>query len=199
MTKYILRLFRIALVSTLGFGGGIGLLVFIIVMTSKGNEHAAGYGLTAGILFGLIFTTLFFCVMMPLDLLSRFFVARSSKSPENAGFLDNEQVRELTLKGTSKHVHFIGRQALLAIPGIKDVHDDMANGKMSGSTSASWRSAGERLEVQVIRKDAGQFVLRCLSEPSMRNVVFDYGKNFDNVETWKKKATEFMITGVGFN
>ena len=199
MIDYILRLLKIALVSTFGFGGGIGLLVFIIVMTTKGNEHAASYGLTAGILFGLIFTTLNFCVMMPLDLLSRFFKAKGSKSGESSAFLDNEQVRELVAKGTSKHVHFVGRQALLAIPGIKDVHDDMANGKMSGSTNASWRSAGEKLEVKVIKKDAGQFTLRCISQPAMRNVVFDYGKNFDNVETWKKKAVEFMLASVGFN
>ncbi len=199
MTKYLLRIFKISLVSTFGFGGGIGLLVFIIVMTTKGNEHAVAYGLTAGIVFGLIFTTLFFCVMMPLDVLSRFLLTKSSKGGQVSGFLDSEQIRELALKGTSKHVHFVGRQALLAIPGIKDVHDDMANGRMSGSTSASWRSAGEKLEVQVIKKDAGQFILRCSSQPSMRNVVFDYGKNFDNVEIWKKKATEFMLTGVGFN
>lgn len=199
MLNYLLRLLRIALVSTLGFGGGVGLLVFIVVMTSKGPEHAAQYGLIAGGVIGIIFTILFFCVMMPLDLIARLFVAKGKKARDTVGLLENEQAREINLKGTSKHVHFICRQALLAIPGVNDVHDDMANGAMTASTSASWRSAGEKLEVQIRKMDAGQFNLRCISQPAMKNVVFDYGKNFDNVEVWQKKAHEFMMTGVGFN
>jgi hypothetical protein len=198
MTKYFTRLLKIALVSTFGFGGGVGLLVFIIVMTTKGNDHAAEYGLTAGIVIGVIFTVLVFCVMMPLDLLSRFFIARGKKDAAHSVLLENEQIREILVKGTSKHAHFIARQAMLAMPGIKDVHDDMGNSLISATTSASWRSAGEKIQVQVIKKDTEQYVLRCVSQPSQRNVLFDYGKNFDNVETWKKKATEFIMTKVGF-
>jgi hypothetical protein len=188
-----------ALVSTLGFGGGVGLLVFIFVMTTKGNEHALSYGLAAGAVFGTIFTVFMLCVMMPLDLLSRLFLARGSKDSTNSAIFEIDQVRELPIKGTSKHVHFICRQALLAIPGIRDVHDDMVSGLMTASTGASWRSAGEKIEVHVLKRDSGQFVLRCTSKPAQKNVLFDYGKNFDNVETWKKKATEFMLTKLGFN
>ncbi len=199
MTKYLLRLVRIALVSTLGFGGGIGFLVFLIIMTTKGREHAGQYGLTAGIIIGLIFTTLFFCVMMPLDLFFRFFAAKSSKSKGSAGILEHEQMRKLTLKGTKKHIHFICRQALLAIPGIKDVHDDAFNEIMTASTNASWRSAGEIIEVRIYKGEPGQFHLHCTSRPSMKNVIFDYGKNFENVEVWKNKSEEFVRTGLGFN
>jgi len=199
MLNYLLRLVKIALISTFGFGGGIGMLVFIIILTSKHDEHAAQYGLTAGVVIGLIFTVLFFCVFMPLDLLLRFFVAKNSKSGETIGILEREQIRKLVLAGTSKHVHFICRQALLAIPGIKEVHDDKTNERMIAFTNASWRSAGEQIEVEIYKGEAGQFQLRCLSRPAMKNVIFDYGKNFENVEIWKKKAEEFVRTGLGFN
>ncbi len=200
MSNYLLRLLKIALISTLGFGGGIGLLVFIIVMTSKGNSaHAGEYALIAGGVIGIIFTVLFFCVFMPLDLLFRLSIAKSSKNKDNAGLLDHEQSRKLVLNGTSKHVHFICRQALLAIPGIKDVQDDMSKDQMTASTSASWRSAGEQIEVKIYRGDSNQFHLNCVSRPAMKNVIFDYGKNFENVEIWKSKTEEFVRTGLGFN
>lgn len=192
MQAYFIRLLRIAIVSTLGFGGGIGLLVFIFIITTKGNEHAAEYGAIAGSLFGILFTALVFCVMMPLDLLLRSFIARG-KETEYGSILDNKQIRELTLRGNNKHAHYVGRQALLAVPGVKNVHDNATIGTITASTNASWRSAGEKLEVSVKKKDSGQYILRCTSQPSMKNIVFDYGKNFDNVEIWKNNAKEIMM------
>ena len=82
MINYLLRLIKIALVVTVGVGGGIGLLVFVIVtaghLTGKGDQHAIQYGLMAGMVIGLIVTTLFFCVMMPLDLLFRWTSERTN-------------------------------------------------------------------------------------------------------------------------
>lgn len=199
MIQYLMRLLRIALISTLGFGGGIGFFVFLIIMTSKGREHAVQYGLTAGIVIGLIFTTFYFCVFMPLNLLFRIFAAKSSKNKKPSGIFDNEQTRKLTLKGNSKHVRFICRQALLAIPGIKDVHDDVGNSNMTASTNASWRSAGETIEVKIDKVGPELFSLNCVSRPSMKHVVFDYGKNFENVEMWKNKTEEFVRTRLGFH
>ena len=199
MINYFLRLLKIALISTIGFGGGIGLLAFIIVITSKGPAHAVQYALTAGIVIGLIVTTLFFCVMMPLDILFRLSIAKGSKNKETTGVFDHEQSRKIVLQGTSKQIHFLCRQALLAIPGIKNVHDDMGHDQMIASTSASLRSAGEKIEVKIYRADANQFQLHCISHPSMKNVIFDYGKNFENVETWNNKVQEFAKAGLGHN
>ena len=198
MINYLLRLLKIALVTTLGVGGGTGLLVFVIILASKGDQQAGQLGLIAGAIIGLGCTTLILCVLMPLDLLFRWSIARNSKTNETNTILENEQVRELTLFGESKRVHFACRQALLSLPGIKNVHDDAARGKISASTGASWRSPGEQIEVEIQPQNGGQFLLHCVSRPAMKNVVFDYGKNFENVETWKKLAQDFIKMGGTF-
>jgi hypothetical protein len=199
MIKYLLRLLKIALVSTFGIGGGAGLLVFVIFLAGKGDQHAWLYGLTAGTVVGLICTGLFLCVMMPLDLLFRWSIAASSKTNETKTILENEQVRELILPGPSQKVHFACRQALLALPGIKNVHDDATNNRLFATTGASWRSPGEKIVVEITKHDAGRFLLHCVSSPSMNNVIFDYGKNFENVEAWKKLVQEFMKMSSSFS
>ena len=58
MASYLLRVFRAALVSSLGLGGGIGLLIMIIVLTNKNEPNAFHYGLMAGLTIGGIFALL---------------------------------------------------------------------------------------------------------------------------------------------
>ena len=199
MINYLLRLLKIALVTTLGVGGGAGLLVFVVILTSKGDhQHASQFGLIAGTLIGLGCTAIILCVLMPLDLVFRWSIARTSKTNETNTILENEQIRELTLSGPTKKVHFACRQALLSIPGIKNVYDDPAKGKIIASTSASWRCPGEQIEVEIKRSGGDQYLLHCVSRPVMKNVVFDYGKNFENVEAWKKLAQDFMKMGGTF-
>jgi hypothetical protein len=198
MIKYLLRLFVAVLVSTLGVGGGVGLLVFILFLAGKGDQHAAQYGLTAGAIVGLISATSFLCIMMPLDLLFRWSIARSSKTNETKAILENEQMRELNLRGSVQKTHFACRQALLSLPGIKNVHDDTAHSKITASTGMSWRCPGEVIEVEIQKTGVEEFLLRCVSRPAINKVVFDYGKNFENVETWKKRTQEFMSVGSGF-
>lgn len=192
MIKYLFRLCTIALVSTLGVGGGVGLLVFIVVLAGKGDQHAWQYGLITGAITGLISTAVFFGIMMPLDLLFRWSVARNRKTNGRQAILENEQMRELILFGSTQKIHFACRQALLSIPGIKNVHDDAAQAKISATTGASWRCPGEIIEVEIMKEDAEKYLLRCLSRPAINKVVFDYGKNFENVEMWKERTQEFM-------
>lgn len=199
MIKYLLRLFIVVLISTLGVGGGIGLLIFVIVLAGKGDQHAAQYGMMGGTIAGLIFTALFFCVMLPIDLLFRWSIARSSKSNKIENILAIEQMRELTLHASAKKIHFACRQALLSIPGVKNVYDDTAHSKISASTGTSWRCPGEVIEVEIHKQDAEKFLLRCSSRPAINKVIFDYGKNFENVELWKKRTQEFMNVGNTFN
>ena len=199
MIKYLLRLFLVVLVSTLGVGGGVGLLIFVIILMTKGDQQVARqYGLSGGAIAGLIFTVLFFCVMLPIDLLFRWSIARGSKSKQIDDILAIEQMRELVLHGSAKKIHYACRQALLSMPGIKNVYDDAAHSKISASTGTSWRCPGEVIEVEIHKQDAEQFLLCCVSRPAINKVIFDYGKNLENVELWKRRTQEFMNTNTTF-
>jgi hypothetical protein len=186
MALYINRLLRALLVSGLGFGGGVGLLAFIFALVS-GGAPAVHYALKTAIFFGLLFSVLFVLVMMLLDLTVKLYLARGFTE----GVWELEQTREVQLEGTIKHVTSACRQALLSVPNVTNVIDDLEHLCVRAETGPSWRSPGEEIEVEINPLNESHWQLRCVSKPRSPKVIFDYGKNFENVEVWRRQtATE---------
>jgi hypothetical protein len=185
MSLYLKRLLRAVLVSGLGFGGGVGLLTFIFIVVN-GGSHAASYGLRMAVLCGLFFSLTLVIVMMLLDLSVKLYLAKGF----NDGVFALKQNRELELEGTKKQIVLASRQALLAVPNVKNVLDDKDSLSSHAQTGPSWRSPGEDIEVTIIPVGETTWRLCCISKPKSANVIFDYGKNFENVETWHRRVTE---------
>jgi hypothetical protein len=184
MSLYIRRLLRAGLVSALGFGGGVGLLIFIFALM-LGGAHAINYAVKAAIFFGLLFSVMLVVVMMMLDLTVRLYIARGFTE----GVWELEQTRVVELDGTIKQIAAACRQALLSVPNVTNVTDDMENLLARAQTGASWRSPGEDLEVEINPVNESRWQVRCVSKPRSPKVVFDYGKNFENVEIWRRQLS----------
>lgn len=176
------------LVSSLGFGGGIGLLVMIFVLTNKNEPNAFRYGLTAGLLFGAIFAAFTLAVLLPLDLSAHVFLAKGRYRQ----IWELEQSRELEVDGTAKQILHASRQALLVVPYVTQVSDDLENMICRAVTGTSWRSGGEQMEVEITPINAARWHVKVLSRPKSKNVVFEWGKNFENVETWLSQFNEVI-------
>lgn len=183
MFQYLRRLVRAALVSTLGFGGGVALLLFIFIVMVKGEHDAAQSAIKAGLLLGIAFSFILTFVMVLLDLTARLFIAKGLSS----SFWDLEQKREVILEGTLKQVVAASRQALLAVPNVTSVSDDVPNLTAKALTGASWRSPGEEIDVQISVISDSKYQLKCVSRCKSEKAIFDYGKNFENVETWQRQ------------
>jgi hypothetical protein len=183
MFEYLRRLVRVALVTMLGFGGGIVLFSFIFIVVNKGDQNAAQSALTFGMLIGIAFSLILTCVMVLLDLTARLFIA---KGVTTNTFWDLEQKREVVLDGTVKQIVNACRQALLAVPNVTSVSDDMTNLTAKALTGASWRSPGEEIEVRISPVGDSQCQVECISRCKSPKTIFDYGKNFENVETWQR-------------
>ena len=187
MFEYIRRLVRVALVTMLGFGGGVALLLFIFIVVIKGDQNAAQSALKAGLLLGIAFSLILTCVMVLLDLTARLFIA---KGVTTNTFWDLEQKREVVLEGTVKQIMAACRQALLDVPNVTSVSDDMANLTARALTGASWRSSGEEIDVRISPQGDSQCRIQCVSRCKSPKTIFDYGKNFENVETWQRRMSE---------
>jgi hypothetical protein len=187
MGSYLNRLCRALTVSTLGFGGGIALLVMIIIIVTSNDPQAANYGWKAGLTIGLIFGVLHVVVSVLLDLFARMFLAKGVYKD----VFELEQVREVKMEGTSKEVLAACREALLKISYVKSVSDDSEQMITRAVMGTSWRSTGEEMEVEMNPIAENSWMVKCTSKPRSPNALFDYGKNFENVETWisKIKAT----------
>jgi len=183
MALYIKRLLRALLVSGLGFGGGVGLLAFIFALVLGGAPDVR-YALKIAVFFGLLFSILFVLVMMLLDLTVKLYLARGFTE----GVWELEQTRELQLEGKIKHVTSACRQALLSVPNVTNVIDDLEHLRVRAQTGASWRSPGEEIEVEINPLNESHWRLRCVSKPRSPKVIFDYGKNFENVEIWRRQT-----------
>ena len=184
LTKYLLQILKAILVSSLGVGGGVGLLLMIFVLTNRSDPNAFKYGMTAGLAIGIIFALFLVAVLIPLDLSAYVFKAKGGYKQ----IWDLEQVREFEIKGTAKQALHYARQALLLVPYVVEVSDDVEHMITRAKTGASWRSGGEVMEVEINPLSANDWTIKITSKPYNKKAVFDYGKNFENVETFSAQV-----------
>jgi hypothetical protein len=193
MSRYIARIIRAAIVSILGFGGGVGLLVFIATLVLKGDQNAFHYGLMAGLVIGGIFAVFLVGVLLPLDLSSHLFLSGESYDE----LWELEQTREVCFQGTLREATAACREALLSVPNVKSITEDMQNLLIRADIGTSWKSGGESIDVEINPLSEDKWQIRCTSKPLSTSIVFDYGKNFENVQTWLKNMSQSMAKGLG--
>jgi len=191
MLKYLARVFRALTVTCLGAGGGVGLMVFIIMLLMNGDKRSFQFSFTYGLCVGFLVAIIIGVVFLLIDLTARLFLAK--------GFYEDiwklEQVREVPLEGSAKEVVAACRQALLAVPYVRSVSDDTEHLITRASIGQSLRSSGETMEVEINPVGERSWLLRCVSRPLSSSTVFDYGKNFENVEVWKREVSLLMTAG----
>lgn len=152
-------------------------------MVKGDQQHAFQFGLNAGLLLGGIFSVLLVCVLLPLDISSRLSMSKEGYSE----IWELEQHRDVTYAGLLKDAIAMCRQSLLIVPCIKAVTEDPENLLLRASIGSSWRSFGEVMEVEINPLAEDKWHLHCTSLPLSSNIAFDYGKNYENVETWRKE------------
>lgn len=189
MFKYIARVLRALIVTCLGAGGGIGLMVFIVMLVNNGGSRSFQFAFTFGLGVGIVVAVLLAAIFLLIDLTSRLFLAKGVSQD----IWKIEQTREVAAEGTAKEVVSACRQALLAVPYVKAVSDDMEHLITRATVGQSWRSSGEDMEVEINPQGERQWTLRCTSRPKAKDTVFDYGKNFENVETWQREIKTAFI------
>jgi hypothetical protein len=191
MSRYFARVVRALVVSTLGFGGGVGLLVMIVMLGIRHDQMAVQFGWKAGLIIGLLFAFVLVAVLLPLDLTAHLFLGKGLYKE----IWELEQVRAVVVEGSLKEVLSATRQSLLLVPYVKSVSDDVEHLVTRASTGPSWRSAGEELEVELNPLKENTWKLKCTSRSRSKSVVFDYGKNFENVETWQRNLHGMLQSG----
>jgi hypothetical protein len=187
MARYFARIIRAVIVSSLGFGGGIGLLTFIAILVTTGKQpiHLA---LQAAIIMGLGFGVFCAALLLLSDLTSRLFAAQGFRTE----IWELEQERQVDVEGTVKDARILSRKALLAVPNVKAVADEDNEYAIRASVGASWKSPGENMRVQISPAGENMWKVSCISTCLQSNIAFDYGKNFENVEAWLKSMHHMM-------
>jgi len=183
--RYFARIIRAVIVSSLGFGGGIGLLTFIAILVTTGKQSALQVAMQAAIILGLGFGVLSALLLLLSDLSSRLYAAQGFRTE----IWELEQEREVEVAGSIKDARILSRKALLAVPNVKAVADEEDNEyAIRASVGASWKSPGENMRGQIepMSDDETKRKVKCISSCLSPNIAFDYGKNFENVETWQR-------------
>lgn len=199
VSRYFARVVRALIVSSLGFGGGIGLLTFIAILVNTGSQDALAIALRAGIVIGIGFGIVCAAVLLLSDLSSRLAIADGAYSE----IWELEQKRVIEVVGTVRDARTFARQALLAIPNVKAVSDEDDELRIRASIGPTWKSPGEQLQVIITPSGEGSWSVECVSSCLSSNIAFDYGKNFENVESWSKTMRSLMaqdsqeISGAG--
>jgi hypothetical protein len=163
----------------------------IFMLGIRHDQMAVQFGWKAGLIIGLLFAFLLVAVLLPLDLTAHLFLGKGLYRE----IWELEQVRAVVVEGSLKEVLQATRQSLLLVPYVKSVSDDVEHLVTRASTGPSWRSAGEELEVELNPLKENTWKLKCTSRSRSKSVVFDYGKNFENVETWQRNLHGMLQSG----
>lgn len=186
MAHYLARILRAIVVSVLGLGGGVGLMTFIVLSLYSNQHKAIEVGLRTAVIVGLSFGSIMALVMLLSDLTMRLFVSQG----RYAEIWELKQTRELEIEGTLKEIKRRCREALLTVPNLKFVSESAEEPLMSAAIGGSWRSPGEVVQVSIVPMSENHFRVTCISHCLQESVAFDYGKNFENVETWLRKMEQ---------
>lgn len=187
MHRYLTRILQGILSIALGVGGGCGLFVFIVMLVMKGDSNLK-FASTAGLIIGSLVAIVYLVVTTLVDLTTRLYLAKGMSD----GIWEIEQTRDLIVDGSIKDVFSACRQALLTVPNVQAVSDDLDNLVTRAKTGNSWRSPGEEMEVEINPLEENKWKLRCVSRPRSKNLIFDYAKNFENVEVWQREFLAIM-------
>ena len=180
--RYFARIIRAVVVSSLGFGGGIGLLVFItfVVLTGK-SPNVLPIALKFACIFGIGFGFVLALLLLLSDLSGRLYAAKGL----HGEVWELNQTREVELQGTLREVRAWGRTAFQEVPNIKSVVDEENECMMKASVGRSWKSPGEDMHLLITPMDSPTKWKVTVSSTCVSPLVaFDYGKNFENVESW---------------
>ena len=191
ISRYFARVVRALIVSSLGFGGGIGLLTFIAIIVNTGRQDALSIALQAGVVIGIGFGIVCAAVLLLSDLSSRLAVADGAYSE----IWELEQKRIIQVKGTVRDARTLARNALQAVPNVKAVADEDDEMRIRASVGPTWKSPGEQLHVVITQDSEDLWSVACTSSCLSSNIAFDYGKNFENVESWAKSMRALMAEG----
>lgn len=190
MARYFARIIRALFVSSIGFGGGVGLLTFIAILVTTGKQDALWIALKAGLVIGLLFGVMCAVVLLLSDLTGRLFAAQGFRTE----IWELEQERAIEVRGSIKDARVLSRNALLAVPNVKSVTDDDDEHTIHAAIGPSWRSPGENMYVRIEpTSDEDRWNVKCVSACLSENVAFDYGKNFENVETWMRTINRLLL------
>lgn len=183
MARYFLKMLKAMVVCSLGLGGGVALFALIVFIIAKNDSNAIDHALKMGLGIGQVFAIFALGVFIPLDISVKMFKSKGV----HKDIWEIEQVRDAKMHGSARDVLAACREALLEIPDIKAVREDSENLVVHASAGPSWRSFGEEIEVEINPLAQEKWNVSCHSKPRSKNIVFDWGKNFENVETWKCK------------
>ena len=185
MLKYFFHILNFAIISCLGFGGGIALMRYIfLTVNNQGSLIEFFNSLKIGFFLGIVFSVFLILILFLLDISSRLFIVKDKNSNNSQSIWDIEQCREIELSGSLNEVLNIARQALMEITSIRKINQDNKTQSIEAVTNVTWRSFGEIITISVESKADNTWLLKCTSKCKNKNVLFDYAKNFENVETW---------------
>lgn len=166
-----------------GLVGRLGLPMLGLGLLSALPKLDRGTGQYVGVAFGLSLIYFFFLGVPLALLMNRFDRPRR----QGNGLVATPWVPASTKVSiqlpTSKDESFA--RALDAATGLPDASiskADSAKGLIKATFGLTWRSAGERLHVQVRPNGLGGTTLVVRSKPKLPTTMFDGGKNRDNVE-----------------
>lgn len=188
MQEYLRRAVFALLLASIGFGSAIGIVIYVIKAINGADLDEGTGALKASFIAGGAFGFVLGIFMLSVDIFARIRAVSKNKFQEKE-IWNLEQKRSLHIHAnlaSFKEIQQLCRQGLLAIPQVRSVAErEIENGIILQATvGASWRSPGEQVTVKVSPQPDNSIELTCTSCSLSPTIVFDYAKNFENVEIW---------------
>ena len=186
LLDYILRIFKAFIFIALGFGLPIGIFITIRI-----NSF---YGFIEGIIAGILVALAGMAILIPLDIFQRI------RCYLKYGTIDFgvTQERRLRIEGDYISVFKALYNVLEKRKKLETLYKDAENGVIQAVTKRSLRSLGEKINIELLKTSSkGKVLVILSSKPKMfaSTTMFDYSKNFENLESFLKDLKEHFKEG----
>jgi hypothetical protein len=136
-------------------------------------------GFLDGAIFGLLLAIVLVSLIFCLDFFQR---VKNYQKYKIFDFAVNQE-RKIIIKGEYNEIYTKLCDAVKCYSKFIIYNEDCENGIISARAKGSWRSFGEDIKIEITKGSAGKFYVNIVSRPKVFLTMFDYSKNFENVET----------------
>ena len=141
------------------------------------------HGPLAGLIGGLACAVFYGAIMsLVLGSLHRAAVRRLPGGQDSPKALGTEHVRRLMVEIPYDQAFDLCLASASALRNAKIDEQDRQRGQLTLKTGSSWRSFGERIDLEVTSVATDRCLVRVCSRPAVGTTMLDFGKNLDNVE-----------------
>jgi hypothetical protein len=156
----------------------VGIIAACLFGIFQSIKTGSFHGFIDGVQFGLLLAIVMVPIIVSLDVLQRIKNYRRYKKVD----FNVNQTRRFFVKEEYNSIFNYLYNIIKSHKEFSIYKKDFENGIIKAYANASWKSFGEKIQINIVKGSQGRIFIEIFSKPKIALTILDYAKNFENVE-----------------